>query len=191
LVACGCWLFIFSSLDYPAFSKNLIANDSKEQGENKEVSNSCSEQSLETITAQLLLDLPSYSNRVTQRARRLSRSVDIYPYVLVAGKPDFQTLPLNSGDIVKKYESEGIEQVFFTTLERQYLNKKAVEIQQFHRLFLTKTKNGWTVVMMLTQTGEYPVKSLIAPPRDSSESAIAQGVKLWLRDCNSTAWRKP
>jgi hypothetical protein len=39
--------------------------------------------------------------------------------------------------------------------------------------------------MMFSQTGEYPVKPPIAPPRDSSNGAIAQGVKLWLRDCHS------
>ncbi|NEQ25417.1 MAG: hypothetical protein F6K28_41395, partial [Microcoleus sp. SIO2G3] len=38
-----------------------------------------------TLTSQLLKDLPSYANRVIQRARRLNRTVDSYSYVLVAG----------------------------------------------------------------------------------------------------------
>ncbi|MEA5552086.1 hypothetical protein VB713_14150 [Anabaena cylindrica UHCC 0172] len=181
LVACNCWLFIS-----PAFSKTLST-----EPVNPEIGSSCSEQSLETLTTKLLLDLPSYANRVTQRSRRLSRSVDIFPYVLVAGKPEFQPLPLNPGiDTANKYESEGVEQVLFTTFERQYLNKKAVELQQFHWLFLTKTKNAWNVVMMFTRTGEYPVKPPVAPVRDSSSGAIAQGVKLWLRDCEAGSVRK-
>ncbi|MGM3309256.1 hypothetical protein ACSQ6I_25315 [Anabaena sp. WFMT] len=180
LVACSYLLFIS-----PALSKTLTPKTV-----NPEIGNSCSEQSLETLTTQLLLDLPSYANRATQRARRLSRSVDIFPYVLVAGKPEFQALPLNPGiDTANKYESEGVEQVFFTTFERQYLNQKAVELQQFHWLFLTKTKNGWNVVMMFTRTGEYPVKPPIAAARESSSGAIAQGVKLWLRDCQAGSVR--
>jgi hypothetical protein len=182
VILCPCWLLISFAFSYPAFSKNLTPKPV-----NSEVSNSCSEQSLETLITQLMLDLPSYANRAAQRARRLSRSVDIYTYILVAGKPEFQPLPLNPAiDTAKKYESEGVEQVFFTTYERKYINKKPVELQEFHWLFLTKTKIGWQVVMMFTQTGAYPVKQPIAPPRDSSNSAIAQGVKLWLRDCNST-----
>ncbi|MBK1989496.1 hypothetical protein A0J48_018480 [Sphaerospermopsis aphanizomenoides BCCUSP55] len=180
VILCPCWLFVFCGFDYPAFSKNLTPKPV-----NSEVSNSCSEQSLETLTTQLMRDLPSYANRAAQRARRLSRSVDIYTYILAAGKPEFQPLPLNPGiDTPNKYESEGVEQVFFTTYERKYIDKKAVELQEFHWLLLTKAKIGWQVVMMFTQTGEYPVKQPIAPPRDSSNGAIAQGVKLWLRDCN-------
>ncbi|MEA5579369.1 hypothetical protein [Anabaena sp. UHCC 0451] len=181
VILCPCWLLISFAFSYPAFSKNLTPKPI-----NSEVSNSCSEQSLETLITQLMLDLPSYANRAAQRARRLSRSVDIYTYILVAGKPEFQPLPLNSAiDIAKKYESEGVEQVFFTTWERKYIDKKAVELQEFHWLFLTKTQIGWQVVMMFTQTGEYPVKPLLAPPRNSSNGAIAQGVKLWLRDCEA------
>jgi hypothetical protein len=174
LLACSC-LFIS-----PAFSKTLTAKPV-----NPGVSNSCSEQSLQILTPQLLRDLPSYANRTTQRARRLGRSVDIYPYILAAGKPEFQSLPLNPGIDSVKYQSEGVEQIFFTTLERQYISQKAIELQQFHRLFLTKTKHGWNLVMMLTQTGTYPAKSTIAPAKDSSNGAIAQGVKLWLRDCQA------
>ncbi|WP_416233570.1 hypothetical protein [Cronbergia sp. UHCC 0137] len=158
---------------------------------NPEISNSCSGQSLEILTTQLMLDLPGYANRVTQRSRRRSRSVDIYSYMLAAGKPEFKPLALNTGiDSATKYESEGVEQVFFTTLERQYLNQKAVELQQFHWLLLTKTDIGWRVVMMFTQTGGNSPKIPVSPPRESSDSAIAQGVKLWLRDCEAEGRRQ-
>jgi hypothetical protein len=180
-----CWFLLSFVFVSPVLSQNLSPKPVK-----SELSGSCSEQSLEGLTTRLMLDLPSYANRVTQRSRLLSRTVDIYPYILAAGKPEFQSLPLNPGiDSFQKYESEGVDQVFFTTLERQYINKKALELQQFHWLFLTKTTLGWQVVMMFTQTGEYPVKSPIAPPRDSSNGAIAQGVKLWLRDCHAGSVR--
>jgi len=182
LIACNCWLFISFGFHYAAYAKNLTSKPI-----NPEISNSCSEQSLETLTTQLMLDLPSYANRSIQRARRLKRSVDTFSYILAAGKPEFQSLPLNPGiDNGNNDQLEGVKQVFFTTLERKYINKKAVELQEFHRLFLTKTNIGWTVVMMSTQNSSYPIKPPIAPPRDSSNGAIAQGVKLWLRDCQAT-----
>lgn len=187
-VACSCWVLTSNSLNYPAYSQNLTPYQSK--GENEKIKNSCSEQNLETLITQLLQDLPNYSNRATQRARRLSRRVDLFSYMLVAGRPEFTPLPLNpGGESANEYQSEGVEQVFFTTLERQYINKKAVELQQFHRLFLTKTTNGWALVMMYTQTGSYSQAQPPSPPRDSSNSAVAQGVKLWLRDCQAGSVR--
>ena len=175
------WLIICSYFHYPVIAKNIPS-----QPVNPEISNSCSEQSLETLTTQMMLDLPSYTNRVIQRSRRLKRSVDTFSYMLAAGKPEFASLPLNPGiDNGDKYNVDDVRQVFFTTLERKYIHKKAVELQEFHRLFLTKTNIGWTVVMMFSQTSSYPVKPPIAPPRDSSNSAIAQSVKLWLRDCQT------
>ncbi|MBE9247711.1 hypothetical protein IQ226_00495 [Dolichospermum sp. LEGE 00240] len=174
-------LLIFLVFNSPAYAKNIPS-----QPVSPEIDNSCSEQSLETLTTQMMLDLPSYTNRVIQRSRRLKRSVDTFSYILAAGQPEFKSLPLNPGiDHGDKYNGEGVRQVFFTTLGRKYIHKKAVELQEFHRLFLTKTNIGWTVVMMFSQTSSYPVKPPIAPPRDSSNSAIAQGVKLWLRDCQT------
>lgn len=171
-------LLIFFSFHQPVFSQTTIVK-----------SKYCSPDSSENLPKlidELMLDLPNYANRVTQRSRRLKRKVDVFSYVLVAGKPDLSPLPLNPGiNNNQEYDSADVKQVFFTTLERQYINKKTVELQEFHRLFLTKTNTGWEMVMMFTQTGTYPVKPPIAPARDSSNSAIAQGVKLWLRDCNS------
>lgn len=136
----------------------------------------CPEPNLETLTTRLLQDLPAYANRATQRARR-RRTNDPYSYMIVAGKPDFTTPP---------YEVHtGVEEFFFTTLERQYLNGEAYDYQQFHRLLLTKTTTGWRLVMMFSQTGEYPQERVPSPPRDSSYGAIAQGIRTWLRDCGA------
>jgi hypothetical protein len=90
LLACGFWVLVSNSFIYPAFSKNFTSNPSV-LAERKNINNGakslCSEQNLETLTIQLLQDLPSYTNRASQRARRLSRSSDIYSYMLVAGRP--------------------------------------------------------------------------------------------------------
>jgi hypothetical protein len=189
LVAVSCWLL---TLNDSAFAKNLtFSPPTVAETGNGKMTNSCSEQDLPTITTQLLRDLPSYANRATQRARRLSRGAEVYSYMLVAGRPEFTPLPLQTGDNnVDVYQSEGVEQVFFTTLERQYLSNKTVESQQFHRLLLTKTNEGWTVVMMFTQSGTYSQGQPVSPPRDSSNSAVAQGVKLWLRDCAAGSVRR-
>ncbi len=188
--ACGFWLVVANSFSDSAFSKNLPANPSfitQEELIKDQPESSCSEQNLDILTAQLLRDLPGYANRATQRARRRV-SNEVYSYLLVAGRPVFQPLPLSpegySADGQKNAATK-VEQVFFTTLERQYIGKKAVELQQFHWLLLTKTKSGWRVVMMFTQTGGYPKQQPPSPPRDSSNGAIAQGVKAWLRDCQA------
>ncbi|MFM7363807.1 MAG: hypothetical protein ACKO11_04765 [Cuspidothrix sp.] len=179
LIACNLWLLIAPGFYYPLTAKSITPKPVSSQ-----VSNSCSQQNLESLTTQLMLDLPSYANRVIQRSRRLSRDFETFSYILAAGKPEIASLPLNPGiNDDDKYNTIGVEQIFFTTLERKYPNKKPVELQEFHRLFLTKTNTGWSVVMMFSQTSEYPVKLPIAPPRNSSHGAIAQGVKLWLRDC--------
>jgi hypothetical protein len=42
---------------------------------------------------------------------------------------------------------------------------------------------------MFSQAGDYPLKSVISPPKNSSDGAIAQAVKLWLRDCQAGSLR--
>lgn len=196
LLACGFWVLVSNNLAYPAFSTNLTPKTSAlvERENIKGGARSlCSEQNLEILTIKLLEDLPSYTNRVSQRARRLSRSSDVYSYMLVAGRPEFTPLPLNleeySADASKSSASR-VEQVFFTTLERQYIGKKAVELQEFHWLLLTKTKTGWRLVMMFSQIGSHSAQQPLSPPRDSSNGTVAQAVEAWLRDCQAGSVRQ-
>ncbi|WP_242037981.1 hypothetical protein [Tolypothrix sp. FACHB-123] len=180
LTVCGCFVAV-CSIGNPVFSQSLPVSKDK-------AGLACIDQQLDTLTTYLLRDLPSYTNRVTQRARRLSRKSEVYSYVLVAGRPEFTPLPLNPGiNSVNndKSATSGVEQVFFTTLERQYIGSKALELQEFHWLLLTKTQSGWRLVMMFTQTGSSGKQELLSPPRDSSGSAIAQGINIWLRDCQA------
>ncbi|QIR39802.1 hypothetical protein HCG51_25900 [Tolypothrix sp. PCC 7910] len=180
LIVCCFWL-AFNSFDNLAFSQNSSVSKDK-------VKSACTEQDVQSLTTWMLRDLPSYTNRVSQRARRLSRSSEVYSYILLAGRPEFTPLPLNPGidtPETAKSAASGVEQVFFTTLERQYVGGKAVELEEFHWLLLTKTQNGWRLVMMFTQTDASVPGQPISPPRDSSNSAIAQAIKIWLRDCQA------
>ncbi len=196
LLCCSLWLLLSFHNGWRAARGALLTrNDSSSSGKANSgvtggVKSVCSNQNIETLTTQMLRDLPSYANRTIQRARPplLSKLPDVYSYMLVAGKPDFTPLPLNpegySTDVTKN-ASPGVEQVFFTTLERLYTSGKAVNLQQFHWLFLTKTKSGWRLVMMFSQTGYYQAKKLPTPPQDSSNGDIAQAINIWLRDCQA------
>ncbi|MBV6624015.1 MAG: hypothetical protein KI793_13940 [Rivularia sp. (in: Bacteria)] len=187
-------LFVFSFwiVVSNTFSYNYSASAANSVIEFKKEKPSCSNQDLATLTTKLLRDLPAYFNRATQRARRLDRSVEVYSYMLLAGKPDFTPLPLKSwtDETDKSIDgSKEVEQIFFTTLERQYLKGKAVQLQGFHWLFLTKTESGWRMSMMYSQTGGYPKQKPPTPPRESSNSAVGQGIQTWLRDCRAGSIR--
>lgn len=148
---------------------------------------------LETLIALLLRDLPSYANRVTQRARRRSRSVEVYSYVILAGRPEFEPLTLGPGEYTPpapNSSSEDLQQVFITTLERQYVGNKPVQLQQYHWLFLIKTESGWRLAIMFSQTGLYPAFRPPTPPRESSEGVIGQAIQIWLRDCRAGVIRQ-
>ena len=179
------WIFVSNALNYPVLAANSVVDNTKEKIY-------CSNLDLPTLTTELLEDLPAYFNRATQRARRLDRSVQVYSYMLIASQPNFQPLPLKSWSDeadISTGAKKGVDQVFFTTLERQYVKGKAVQLQQFHWLFLTKTESGWRVSIMYSQTGGYPKQQPPTPPRESSNSAVAQGIETWLRDCRAGSLR--
>lgn len=179
----GFWLLYFNSSLFLTNSIPALALTS--------FSRSCQEQDIETLTIQLLEDLPSYANRTSQRARRRSRIVDTYSYVLLAGRPEFAPLTLGPGEYTPVEPSlvEPPQQVFITTLERQYTDGKLVELQQYHWLFLTQTSSGWQLAMMFSRTGIYPGGKPPTRPRDSSNGVIAQAIRTWLRDCQAGSMR--
>ena len=170
------------NLDKPALTTNspLTTPTAK--------SRSCQAQDIKTLTTGLLQALPGYANRVSQRARRLSRSSDVYSYVILAGRPEFEPLTLGPGAYTSKSQltdSQPVQQVFFTTLERQYTKGKAIELQQFNWVFLTKSQSGWRLATMFSQIGGYPAQKPPTPPKDSSNGIIAQAINAWLRDCQA------
>jgi hypothetical protein len=150
---------------------------------------------LNALVDLLLRDLPSYTNRVIQRSRYIGNTEPL-SYVLFSSRPEFEALPLAPGRQSYQGSTSDIEQtgepvdsetqqVFFTTLERTYNTGEPVKLQHYHWLFLTKTTQGWWMVMMFSRFGSYPAGQQPTPPRDSSNGAVAEAVRLWLRDCRA------
>jgi len=149
---------------------------------------------LEPLLDRLLIDLPSYANRVIQRSRSVGVTEGL-SYVIIAGIPEYEPLPLGPGrspksassDIGEPVEQSSDEprQVFISTLERNYATGTLVELQHYHWLFLTRTASGWRLAMMFSRLGTYPAGKPPLPPRDSSTGVIAQAVNTWLRDCRA------
>ncbi|UNU24938.1 hypothetical protein [Microcoleus vaginatus] len=138
---------------------------------------------LEILVARLLQDLPSYANRVIVRSHFSPNKNTPFgyalPQIIVAGRPEFEPLPLNSGDALP----ENASQVFITTLERQYRGGKPVEIQQYHWLFFRQTAKGWELAKIVSRFGTAAdIRPLLG---QDSENEIAEAIRLWLRDCQA------
>lgn len=144
---------------------------------------------VETLMELMLKDLPSYANRVTQRARSSDRSVNLYNYVLIAGRPEFEPLPLTNLQYQPVFPNDA-QQVFFTTVERQYNEEEAIDLQNYYWLFLTPTPEGWSVVLLFSQLASLEKDDLPLPPQDAKNGAIGQGIRLWLRDCRAGVLRQ-
>ena len=144
---------------------------------------------VKTLMTWMLDDLPSYSNRVSQRARRGDRTVDVYNYIVLVGNPEFDPLPLTN----LQYEpvlADETKQVFFTTLERQYTKKEVILLQNYYWLFLTPSSDGWRSVLLFSQLADLQQGDLPLPPQDAMNGAIGQGIKLWLKDCRAGGLRR-
>jgi len=141
---------------------------------------------LETLTNLLLRDLPSYANRVSSRSRTISDPTGTF--VILAGKPEFEPLTLGPGVYAPAAPVEDKvvpKQIFFTTLERQYLTSRSDLLQNYHWLFLVQSNSGWRLVILYSQLGTYPTGNPPTAPRESSTGIIGQAVQLWLRDCRA------
>lgn len=143
---------------------------------------------IETLMTRMLKDLPGYSNRVAQRSRIGDRSVEIYNYILIAGNPEFEPLPLSDLQYEPELPDE-TQQVFFTTLERQYTPTEAILLQNYYWLFLTQTSEGWRLVLLFSRLADLEQGDLPIPPQDARNGAIGQGIKLWLKDCRAGVLR--
>jgi hypothetical protein len=146
------------------------------------LSNSCPKDRA-TLVSQLLKDLPGYTNRVIQRSKKFKDSQPLY--IVLAGKAEFEPLPTNNHQQYQALFPDTAEQVFFTTLERQYSENRVVTIQSYHWLFLTPTEGGWRMVMLFSRLGSIEGNTPY-PPREANNSMVGQAIKLWLRDCAFT-----
>ena len=134
---------------------------------------------IEPLTEELLKDLPSYANRAIQRSRSVSSAYEP-TNVVTAGSPEFEPLPLAPNQPIP----DDPRQVFITTLERTHGTGQVVEIQHFHWLFLTRNQSGWWLALMFSSIGAGENQPP-SPPRESSQGAIAQAIRTWLRDCRA------
>ena len=133
---------------------------------------------------QLLADLPSYSNRVIQRARKLDRQEDTFNYVIETGLPDFRPLPLKQ----QQFTAEAVdttEQIFFTTLDKQYIDDATVYFENHHWLFVTPASQGWAMVHLFSIVDRPAPGAIIVPPRNTTNGSVGKAIQLWLRDYNA------
>ncbi len=137
---------------------------------------------VEPLIQFMIQDLPGYANRITVRSRN-TRS--LRNSVILAGRPEFEPLPLNSDRTLDRT----LKQAFITTLEREIVGKQAIELQEFHWLFLTRNSQGWQLALMFTRIGTTTPNQPITPPIESRDGVMGQAVQLWLRDCNTQGVR--
>jgi hypothetical protein len=140
---------------------------------------------LPKLTTLLLQDLPAYSNRVIQRTQNLNQAAGTENYIITANEAEFEplTLPRLQYDPIDRDRDP--KQVFFTVLERQYIEGKVVEIQTYHWLFLTQTPSGWRTVILFSRFGNAAENQPPAPPQETTNGIIGSAVQLWLRDCHA------
>lgn len=137
---------------------------------------------LESLIPLLLRDLPSYTNRVEQRTAKASNLPPVSTYLLIAGRPEYEPLSLEAERYVFEANRD-VPQVFFTTLEHQYVADRMVRAQQFHWLFIAPSETGWNFVSMRSTVQNDRPDEPPTPPLDSSQSTIAEAIRIWLRDC--------
>ncbi|ANV87344.1 hypothetical protein [Picosynechococcus sp. PCC 7117] len=140
---------------------------------------------LTEIVPQLLGDLPSYGNRVIQRARNLDRTEDSFSYIVIASPGNLTPLPLKNRQYTPTVP-DTTEQIFFTTLETQYNNSQKISFENYYWLFLTPTNNGWAIANVVSSLANPDPSQPANPPRDASRGSVGQAVKLWLRDFYAT-----
>ena len=143
---------------------------------------------VEELMALLLKDLPAYSNRVIQRTQKINQAAGVENYIITASQGEFK--PLNLPRLqYTQIDNQDPQQIFFTVLERQYINQKIVDIETYHWLFLSQTDSGWRTVMMFSRFGNSDREKPPAPPRETTNGIIGRGVQLWLRDCRAGSVR--
>jgi hypothetical protein len=138
---------------------------------------------VEPLVAGLLRDLPSYINRIShQREGSQSRH-----YAIAASQPNFKPLPVVVSSKTIDPQQNGLHQVFFTMLERQYQTQDKVDYQNHHWLFLTYSKQtGWQLAMLYSRLEPYPDRqTLTSPMRETSQEATGRAIRQWLRDCQA------
>ena len=148
-------------------------------------------QKLADLAPKMLADLPSYTNRVIQRSIiNHTQNLLIRNYVIVASHPELEALPLINRQF-KPVFPDTSQQLFFTLLERQYATERAIELQNHYRAFFDLTDQGWRLILLFSHPSSLDKNEPFFPTQESEDSAIAQAINLWLRDCNAGAIKFP
>lgn len=161
-----------------------LVNSKESDRQNSPSTSSSCPTDLELLSDRMLEELPNYANRVIQRSKSVAKTKTSSLNVILAGRPEFEPLKLENSEYTPLFP-ETSKQVFFTTLERTYVSKRAIETNNYHWLFLAPTDNGWQVVMMFSQFGSARKANPPIPPQETTDGYIGQAVRLWLRDCNA------
>lgn len=143
-------------------------------------------QDFTALSALLVRDIPGYTNRILQSSVADIPTAYRPAYVITANQPE--RTPLDVRDLVyttRTDSGESMQQLFFTTLERQYSALEASSLSHFHWLFLAPGDEGWEMVFMFSAIDAE--NEVMLPPRDSSQGSVGQAVRRWLRDCRVNA----
>jgi hypothetical protein len=158
------------------------------QNKNNPSNNLTCPQDITNLASLLTRDISEYGNRIIQRSRIYSHKLDLFhTYIVTAGKVETKPLAFNQYQPSPGSIPDDVEQIFFTSLERQYSpsNRTIIETQNYHWLIMTKIQDRWKLVMALTKFGyPYQDKFITSPPRDTTNGIIGQAVKQWLKDCH-------
>lgn len=143
---------------------------------------------LELLISGLLRDLPTYANLVASRTLGSLNPTE-WPFdtVVLVSSPDYEPIDLSDRTFRDLSGVDpAVQQVFFTTLERQFVNSESVLLQHYHWLFLAPSERGWQMAFMYSSVGPYPAgRQPPSPPQESSHGIVGQAVGLWLRDCRA------
>jgi hypothetical protein len=164
---------------------------------------------VEPLMAALLRDLPSYINRLShQRQGSLglryaiaASPANLQPLSLpqlsspTADAPSPSTVPSASQ---RSTTADGLHQVFFTVLERQYATQTKQDWQQHHWLFLAHSpQTGWQLTMLYSRSQPYPnpppvaTRQPVTPMQETSQAVSGRAIRQWLRDCAAGAIQAP
>ena len=143
--------------------------------------NTCPVQLADLANA-LVRDLPSYTNRLIQQRR--SRKDSLYSSIVTASLPDLQPIDTISREYPPRFPQSPPTQILLSTLERQYTGIKSTQLQQFHWIFIAKTRMGWRLVNIYSRTSNFPsINTPITPPTESKNTVVGEAVRIWLNDC--------
>jgi hypothetical protein len=176
-------LGILGLLNLMVVSQSAIAQETS--------SRSACPQKLADLAPKMLADLPSYTNRVVQRSIiNHTQNLLVRNYVIIASNPELEPLPLINRQFIPAFPDTS-QQLFFTLLERQYATQRAIELQNHYWAFFDLTDQQWRLILLFSQSSSWDKNEPFGLTQESENSAIAQAINLWLRDCNAGAIKFP